>query len=155
MLVLHVMHGNDPAISRFAADGHAAATALAVARRFAEQAALPRDPRERLAIVVEELILNIVEHGAADGGAIDLMLAREGDEIRLVIEDAGIFFDPRDVEPPATLPQRGGGVGLALVRAWTRIDRYARANGRNRLELAIPLGGEASEKAGFTRFGSS
>lgn len=139
MLILPAMHGNDPMTTRFPADGQAVSIALAAARRFAGTAGLAPGDADRLAIIIEELVINIVEHGDAAGAPITLRIAIAGPAIHLALADEGRFFDPRLAEQSETIPERGGGVGLALVRAWTRIIGYSCENGCNRLELIVPL----------------
>ena len=117
------------------------AGALAVVRAFVAQAGLGRDPAERLAIIVEEWVANVVEHGApAAGSRIGLRLAWEGGLVRITMTDAGQAFDPRGATFEAPNLERGGGAGLELMRAWSRVAAYGRRAGRNRLVLEMPLG---------------
>jgi serine/threonine-protein kinase RsbW len=113
--------------------------ALATARAFAAASALDPEVSARLAIVVEELVENLLTHGA---GTADLTIGMEleaiGDSVVVVIEDTAPPFDPRAVaDPVVPRADRGGGVGLALVRAWSEIRSYERNGGVNRLELAL------------------
>ena len=53
-----------------------------------------------------------------------------------MLVDNGAPFDLRLAPEPGELPpERGGGAGLALVRAWAQVETYARVDDRNRLEL--------------------
>lgn len=115
------------------------ARALAAARAFAEAGALEADLADRLALVVEEWVANIVEHGASPAGAlVVLRLAAAGEGgVRLSFSDAGVAFDPRSVEAAGPNPQRGGGAGIAMIRAWCEVEAYARRRGRNRLILRL------------------
>lgn len=129
-----VSAGDDPAAAVLAA--------LDAAEHFASDAALDARGGARLAVVVEELVSNAVRHGAEDGSiAIDLIMAIRGDEVTLVLEDDGVAFDPTEDRafggPDA---ETGGGVGLALVRAWANVFGYDRKYGRNRIELHLGLG---------------
>lgn len=119
----------------------AAGQAIRAAETFAAAIDLPPATAMRLAIIVEELVLNIVEHGGiAAGDCVEMSLASMGGEIGLVIEDPGTFFDPRTALPPGALPpERGGGAGLAMVQAWGRVLSYAANGGINRLEMIIPI----------------
>lgn len=112
------------------------------ARLFGIDARLDAADAARLAIIVEELVANLVEHGdAATAGPVELSLAWEaGGPISLVLVDGGAPFDPRGADAGAAIPDRGGGAGLNLVRAWATIVDYRSAGGRNRLELSIPVG---------------
>ncbi|MBV9842005.1 MAG: ATP-binding protein [Sphingomonadaceae bacterium] len=122
---------------RIARGPGAAGEAIAYVRRFAEREALAE--ADTLAVIVEELVCNLVEHGCGDaGGDIELALWREAGGTHLRLCDGCDPFDPRDAPQPELPPERGGGGGLAIVRAWTRVLGYARADGRNRLDLLVP-----------------
>ena len=128
-----VSAGDDPAAASLAA--------LAAAEDFASTAGLDARGGARLAVVVEELVSNAVRHGAEDGSiAIELAMAVSGDEVELVLEDDGVAFDPTEERAfRGPDPETGGGVGLALVRAWANGFGYTRENGRNRIELRLRL----------------
>ena len=61
-----------------------------------------------------------------------------GDGIALEIEDDGATFDPSDA-PAFTSPHpsTGGGIGIAIVRAWSKDMVYARRGNHNVLSLKI------------------
>ena len=128
-----VSAGDDPAAASLAA--------LAVAEDFASEAGLDARGGARLAVVVEELVSNAIRHGAAHGGiAIDLTLTAGEGEIALELIDNGVAFDPtarRNFFGPNS--DTGGGVGLALVKAWANAFRYTRDGGRNVIELRLRL----------------
>jgi anti-sigma regulatory factor (Ser/Thr protein kinase) len=93
-----------------------------------------------LAIVVEEWIANLVEHGGPHHGArIVLRLSLDGGTVRLSISDGGRAFDPRAAVFEGPNPERGGGAGLAMIAGLCRIAGYSRRAGRNRLVLEMPL----------------
>ncbi|ANY21398.1 Histidine kinase-, DNA gyrase B-, and HSP90-like ATPase [Tsuneonella dongtanensis] len=114
-------------------------SALAFSAEFAQATGLPEDDRDRLAIVIEELVSNVARHGSKQGRvAIALTLSLQTDGVQIELEDDGIAFDPtadRGFAGPD--PESGGGTGLALVRAWSREFAYAREGGRNRLRLVL------------------
>ena len=136
------MFDNNPALTReavFDAGEAAISKAITVAHEFVAECAAGADAQAKLAIVVEELVANIVEHGAcAPGSTISLRLSALGGDIGVTLSDEGCAFDPRLAERPDAPPERGGGAGLALVRRWARIVDYSRADGRNLLTLVIP-----------------
>lgn len=123
-----------------ACDANAVARALTHARAFAGLAAIGDDAAERLAIIVEEWVANVVEHGgAAIHTRIVLRLDRTEAIVRLSVSDAGLAFDPRAAAFEGPDLERGGGAGLELIRAWARFAAYARRRGRNRIVLEMPL----------------
>jgi serine/threonine-protein kinase RsbW len=98
----------------------------------------------RLALVVEELAVNVASHGAqgTDGGAtLSVAIARQGDAVQLVVEDDGQPFDPLSLPVPDTeLPlesRRIGGLGVHLSRRLSRSLSYARGGGRNRVVVVL------------------
>ena len=114
--------------------------ALVEVHEFAARIALDAAMTRRLVIVAEELLVNLLEHGAeaAPGGEINatLRIDHADDGLALLLEDDGAPFDPRDVGPvDMPNPERGGGVGLALVKAFAQIDGYSSLGGLNRLTL--------------------
>lgn len=126
--------------ARLRADAAAVAGALALAREFAARAGLDGGAAGRLAVVVEEWVANVVEHGGPqDGARIVLRLRLESTAVRLTVSDAGRPFDPRTAAFEGPNPERGGGAGLVLIAGFCRITAYARRAGRNRLVLEMPL----------------
>jgi len=110
------------------------AGALAAARRFAGQG----EAADRLAIVVEEWVANVVEHGRPPNTSrVVLGFSRQGRALRLTVTDAGRAFDPRTAADNGPNPIRGGGAGLALIRAWCRVEAWRRTGGRNRVTLVL------------------
>jgi serine/threonine-protein kinase RsbW len=121
---------------------HGLRPALVAVHEFAGRIALDAAMTRRLAIVAEELLVNLLEHSgeSVDGGELNASLriddAAEG--LTLTLEDDGIPFDPRDsgaVDMPNL--DRGGGVGLALVKAFAQIESYGTSDGVNRLALTM------------------
>ncbi|MBV1689726.1 ATP-binding protein [Novosphingobium sp. G106] len=110
---------------------------------FAGSAELDRVTARRLAIIVEEIVANVLDHAAHDRDiAFTLSLDHRESGPLVTLEDDSDAFDPRtaaSVEAPN--PDRGGGVGLALVSAWAEIVSYDSAEGRNRLVLQQRLTG--------------
>lgn len=120
----------------------------------AERHALPPESANRLKLVVEEAVANVVHHGYADREAGDLTLRAEldGDAVVVALEDEGAAFDPADA-PAADLAsdwreRNVGGLGWHLIRELTDDVAYEAgdpAAGRpNRLTLRVaPRGGAA------------
>jgi two-component sensor histidine kinase len=116
----------EPTLVRLPCDRHGVRRGLAAAWLFAGRAAIGDDATERLSIVVEEWLINVVEHGAAAPDS----------RIALRLEHAG---DPREAVFQGPNLERGGGAGLALIQAWSHIAEYRRRAGRNRIVLELPL----------------
>jgi len=108
--------------------------ALAASRRFAGDG----EAADRLALVVEEWVANVIEHGRPPAGSrLVLGFARRDGAVRLTVSDAGAAFDPRGVEDKGRNLARGGGAGVAMIRAWCRIEAWRRTGGRNRVTLVL------------------
>ena len=106
---------------------------------WAAEHQVPPETADRLDLCSTELVTNIVSHAYdGDGGdrSILLRLRRDGEVLRLEIEDDGKPFNPLDVkppEPPASLEEaRVGGSGVAIVRRVSDGLHYERVGGRNR-----------------------
>lgn len=84
----------------------------------------------RIEVVFEELVGNLVRHGAVDTITIGV-LARP-DEIELLFEDGGPEFNPLELTTPSrftTLEEAEiGGLGIPLVRRLSRSVRYERVD---------------------------
>jgi serine/threonine-protein kinase RsbW len=140
------MNDNNPKVTvaaNFCLDWQTVSHALTLLEGFLETQSIGDDARARIAIIVEELVANIIEHsGSPADQPISLALERSGDEIALTLSDSGMAFDPC---APAQLaeapPERGGGAGLALVQSWASSISYSRADGRNTLKLVISANG--------------
>lgn len=140
------MFDNNPPLTvskRFKADVEGVSTALACVQEFIVNASVGADTAAKLAIIVEELVANVVEHGEPDPESeIQIEIVALGQNIELRLSDGGTHFDPRTAAvSPAMPPERGGGAGLALVRNWANILSYERIDGRNLLRLVIPAHG--------------
>ena len=107
---------------------------------FSSACRLSASHAAKLAIIVEELAFNLVEHGdVGEDGEIELLLAREADAVTIVLTDTGVAFDLRTAESEEAIPERGGGAGIDLVRAWADVLDYCSDAGRNRLDLRMSI----------------
>ena len=92
-------------------------------------------------LVLEELGLNIINHGHDDGlHEINIVLTSEAQVLTIEITDDGKPFDPlKDAPAPdlaTTLEDRPvGGLGIHLVRTMMDKMRYRREGDRNHLTL--------------------
>jgi len=114
--------------------------ALSEARTFGEAQQLSEDDLARFCIIIEELIANLYDHGGlTEEDKVGLTLSREPDGIRIIIADPGKPFDPRSAAPRRERPERGGGAGIDIIRAWAQVVDYAVNRDGNRLELKLPI----------------
>jgi anti-sigma regulatory factor (Ser/Thr protein kinase) len=94
----------------------------------------------RLEIVLEELVSNVVRHNAA-ATAVTVEAAYRDGTIKLTIEDNGAAFDPFELTTPSrftTLEDaKLGGLGVPLVRRLTERLHYERISGCNRTSAVI------------------
>ena len=136
------MFDNNPALTRsarFPADETAPTRALLLVQEFVAASVCGPHLEAKLCIIVEELVVNVIEHGAPEAGSeIAVVLSNEAGGIGVTIADRGQYFDPRSAEISEIVPERGGGAGLALIRAWSAIRDYTRVDGANRLDLLLP-----------------
>lgn len=113
----------------------------------ASTAGLPPRSKTSVQLVVEELFVNTVIHGhGGDSDAtVDLTLCTARDRITLVYEDTAPAFDPfagvKAPDPAASVEARTvGRLGVFLITQLAARWHYARADGRNRVTVELPLG---------------
>ena len=93
------------------------------------------------AIVMDEIVSNIVRCSGASGFTIGLELDATG-ALRMVFKDDGKAFDPTTevAEPDVTaaVEDRGiGGLGIFMVKKMARSVAYARQDGKNVLTVVM------------------
>lgn len=106
----------------------------------------------RIEVVLEELIGNLVRHGVGYAGEEAIMtvdVAVRPDEIELIVEDNGAEFNPLELTTPSrftTLEEAElGGLGIPLIRRLSRRVSYRRIElddgedgmARNRVAVTI------------------
>jgi anti-sigma regulatory factor (Ser/Thr protein kinase) len=116
--------------------------ATSAAQAFARDAGIDDTVAPRLAIVVEELVTNLFDHGGLTGhDLVHVELVASNDEITVTICDEGEPYDPTLARGSHQIPPRGGGAGIELVRAWATMTEYRTAAGQNQLTVTLPLTG--------------
>jgi serine/threonine-protein kinase RsbW len=94
----------------------------------------------RLEVVLEELVTNIVRHSL---GAATISIEAEpvDDTVRLTVGDDGAAFNPLEApmpEPVSSLQNAVlGGQGILLIRRMSKVVRYDRIDGANRMSVVI------------------
>ncbi len=96
-------------------------------------------------LVFEEIVANIVGHGARNGRQPEVCVELEtrADSIALIFCDDGVPFDPRAWPDPVIAKSlaeaRIGGFGLMLVRhAASSLDYVRTGDEQNRLTVVVP-----------------
>ena len=114
----------------------------AAVENLAQAEGWPPDLVFQIKLVLEELGINILNHGHDDGRSheIEIELTSKADVLTIEITDDGRPFDPlTDARPPdldSALEDRVlGGLGIHLVLTSMDEVRYRREQDRNRLTL--------------------
>lgn len=110
-------------------------------QEFWGSAGLPPALAPTFELALEEVFLNVVQHGTPAGTdpQIGVALAIAGAELIMTVEDDGPPFDPLSLPLPdvrGTLAERrAGGLGVFLVRQVMDDVTYRRADSRNQLRM--------------------
>ncbi len=115
--------------------------------RFLEPLGVLARTMNRVEVVLEELISNLVRHGK-DVNVVTVAAGYRAGMVDLIVEDDGAAFDPfayPEPEPFTNLPEAPlGGLGIPLVRRLTSSARYDRVGSgsaaRNRVSVRIKNG---------------
>jgi anti-sigma regulatory factor (Ser/Thr protein kinase) len=108
---------------------------------FWRSAELPPALAPTFELALEEVFLNVVQHGSPAGTEpqIDVALAVAGADLVMTVEDNGPPFDPLSLPAPdvtAGLAERPvGGLGVFLVRQMMDDVTYHRVDSRNQLRM--------------------
>lgn len=102
--------------------------------------AIPKSELKQILLIVEELFSNIIRYAYEDDDQhfIDISISRDENNIRLVIMDDGIPFNPLEYKhsqltDPASTDD--GGMGLSLIKAFADSIEYIREEPRNCLNI--------------------
>lgn len=113
-------------------------------QRFAVQSQLSPAVTQAAELALDELLTNIVDYAeaGAEPDAIELSFELEADALKILISDAGTYFDPCASREPAepgpdlALEQRQlGGHGIQLVKQFMDTFSYQRLGARNVVTL--------------------
>jgi anti-sigma regulatory factor (Ser/Thr protein kinase) len=113
---------------------------------FLTEEGIPTKVVNRVRLVVEELVVNVIDHAYDDEDAHMIMvgLRTEPHRVAITIEDDGKPFDPRNAPSPplsGKLEERTtSGHGIYIVKHMTNLLDYARAGDRNRVRAVIEYG---------------
>lgn len=106
------------------------------------EAGIAAGTREDVRLVLEELMVNMVQHGhdGSPDGEIRLRLRPSAEAVQVELHDNGARFDPLEAAPPALSgdiadPEEVGGLGIHLVRAMASELTYSHDSRGNHLQL--------------------
>jgi len=85
--------------------------------------------------VAEELVLNAFEHGGAR--SVIMQADAPDDPLQVIFEDDGASFDPSAPVAETARASHARGLGLNLVRAYTRSIAHERIGDRNRVVVLL------------------
>ncbi len=120
----------------------------ALIEAFGEMAALGREDRHKLTLIVEELFTNTVTHGFRGDcdSPVQVTLEATASGVRLTYEDSAPPHDPvaaglrTDIDATVNLRQVGG-LGVAIALGLTQDAKYAFVDGRNRVDMIYLVSG--------------
>ena len=101
----------------------------------------PPDLTYQIELILEELCINVISHGEADGTKpIKVVIVSRNDEITIEMSDNGKAFDPtKDAKTPSKVTSIEdssiGGWGVHLAHTFSDEMRYERVDGMNCLTL--------------------
>lgn len=109
---------------------------------FAEQHRIDPGDRNRVTILLEELLTNLYAHGSVEGSGgctAEIALSLQEDRLTVEFSDNGKPFDPLaqplpDLDVPAE-SRLLGKLGLRLLRAFVDEASYRRSGNRNVLQM--------------------
>lgn len=113
---------------------------------FVSGGGLPAEIAFDVNVALEEVVTNVISYAFQDGGehAIEVTLEIDGAELRAVVTDEGIPFDPREAAPPdlgLPVAERPlGGLGIFLARRLMDGLDYRREGTRNVVRLRKDVG---------------
>lgn len=110
-------------------------------KEIAEKLAIDTNSARQLRLAVEEAMVNVIDYAYPLGteGNVTLRLMCDGHNLKMMIIDMGIPFDPTAKEKADTSlsaeDRQIGGLGILLVRELMDAINYERVNGQNILTL--------------------
>lgn len=110
---------------------------------LSESGRWPVDVGWRVNLVLEELSLNVKEHGVVPGRMMEVTLAECAGGLRIDFVDDGAAFDLVEDAPAVDTGmglegRSAGGLGIHLVKEMVESLRYERDGGMNRVSMLLP-----------------
>ena len=108
---------------------------------FSREQGWPEDLDFTVRLILEELVLNAVHYGTDDKSTeIGLHLTSDEDQVRIVVSDNGVPFNPLEESPVPDLEasvedRKVGGLGVYFIKSMADSATYERLEGRNRMTI--------------------
>ena len=118
---------------------------IAEASAFLESQGVGDLTRHRTQLLLEEVILNVVQHGLGENADSDVRihLTVDADGVHIVVEDSAPPFNLLDnAAPNLTLPLQQlteGGLGIHLVKHMADHLAYERNDDQNRVRMRVAI----------------
>ena len=99
----------------------------------------------KLRLALEEAVVNVMEYAYPAGtkGDVNIRVTSDGEQLRFIITDSGISFDPTEASKADTTlsaeERPVGGLGILLVRELMDSINYERIDGKNVLRMIKKL----------------
>lgn len=118
----------------------------------AAAAGLGEQATYRLCLAVDEIATNIVTYAyerAGREGELTVAATTGDGDLRIILQDWGDPFDPRDIAPPDDLDKppdqrRNGGLGIFLAMWGVDEFHYEREGGHNQSTFVVHIAAESS-----------
>jgi anti-sigma regulatory factor (Ser/Thr protein kinase) len=102
---------------------------------------IPKSETRQILLIIEEIFSNIVRYGFIEDKHehhVDIRLGLQDGQIEIEIIDGGIAFNPLEYQiarmsDPTT--SDAGGMGLSLIRTFSKQIEYQRISGKNYLKI--------------------
>lgn len=111
-------------------------------KQIAEKLGIEKSLTGKLRLAVEEAVVNVMEYAYPKGttGEVNIRATSDGQNLKFIITDTGISFDPTEVSTADTTlsaeERPVGGLGILLVRELMDSINYERIDGKNVLTLS-------------------
>lgn len=94
----------------------------------------------QIQLAVEEAVTNVINHGnLKEGEKISIKCQKDENELKIIIEDSGMQFNPTEVPDPdlkiSPLKRGPGGLGVYFIKKYMNKVDYNFQDGKNVLTL--------------------
>ncbi|MDR3179808.1 MAG: ATP-binding protein [Holosporaceae bacterium] len=110
---------------------------------FCREQNISDEKHNNIALIVDELVTNVMSYAYPDGGehTFSLKIEKCDNRVCMCLTDGGIPFNPLSLPNPdleSSLDERPvGGLGISLVRQLSEAVEYARVDDKNQLSIKV------------------